>query len=317
VNGFAAGEAGSPEDVYRRAEAAFLGVAVGDALGATTEFMTPGEIRVRYNVHRKIIGGGLLNLKRGQVTDDTQMSFCIARALCITGYWDLREIAEQFVAWLKSPPVDVGTTCRRGIRNYMMTGDLAVSHDPWGAGNGAVMRMAPVALFTLGSTAELTRCATEQAHLTHNNPLSDAACIAVGRMIHEALIRGEGAPLRTIARELVAAYPPFEFANYRGAHTGYVVDTMTTVFHFLFTTASFEDCLVGVVNQGGDADTNGAIAGMIAGAFYGLNAIPRHWLRRLDPEAREAAREYAARLIRLSPWMASAADTTSKGNYLA
>jgi ADP-ribosyl-[dinitrogen reductase] hydrolase len=73
------------DEVMRRARAAFLGLAVGDALGATTEFMTPGEIRAKYGVHRKIRGGGWLHLKAGQVTDDTEMSLCIARALTAAG----------------------------------------------------------------------------------------------------------------------------------------------------------------------------------------------------------------------------------------
>jgi ADP-ribosyl-[dinitrogen reductase] hydrolase len=81
-----------------------------------------------------------------------------------------------------------------------------------------------------------------------------------------------------------------------------VVDTLQTVFHYLFTTGEFEECLVGVVNQGGDADTTGAIAGMIAGAFYGPDAIPGAWLKKLDSRVREEVEELAVRLVRLSPW---------------
>ena len=81
-----------------------------------------------------------------------------------------------------------------------------------------------------------------------------------------------------------------------------MVDTLQTVFHYLFSTADFEECLVGVVNQGGDADTTGAIAGMIAGAFYGLEAIPRRWLKKLKREVREQVEDQARRLVRLSPW---------------
>lgn len=289
------------QEVFSRARAAFLGLAIGDALGATTEFMTPGEIRARYKVHCKIRGGGWLSLKPGQVTDDTEMSLCIARALVLSGNWDLKGIADNFVGWLRSRPVDVGATCRRGIRDYMQKGQLETPHNEWDAGNGAAMRMAPVALFTLGDEDLLNLCALAQARLTHNHPLSDVACVTVGRMVQQAVLGADRFALHAVTRDLVASFPTFRFNNYRGTATAYVVDTLQTVFHYLFTTAEFEECLVGVVNQGGDADTTGAIAGMIAGAFYGMDAIPRHWLKKLESQVREEVEELAVRLVRLSP----------------
>lgn len=285
-----------------RAQAAFLGLAVGDALGATTEFMTPAEIRRRFGVHRKMVGGGWLHLKPGQITDDTQMSLCIARALCSAGGWDLRAIAEQFVSWMRAKPIDIGATCRRGIRDYMLKGQLETPRNEWDAGNGGVMRMLPVALFTLGDETLLEKYAVEQARLTHNHPLSDAACVAVGRLVHQALLGVDRHRLHEVTRELVACHPNFRFAEYSGRASGYVVETLQTVFHFLFTTASFEECLIGVVNQGGDADTTAAIAGMIAGAFYGLDALPGAWVRRLDVQVREEVVVSAGHLLQLSPY---------------
>ncbi|KIH76105.1 ADP-ribosyl-[dinitrogen reductase] hydrolase [Geoalkalibacter ferrihydriticus] len=288
-------------EVLSRAQGAFLGLALGDALGATTEFMTPGEIRSRFGVHRKIIGGGWLHLKAGRVTDDTEMSLCIARALVAAGDWDLNAIADNFVAWMRSKPIDIGATCRRGIRDYMLKGQMECRRNEWDAGNGAVMRMLPVALFTLGDEQLLARCALEQARLTHNHPLSDAACITVGRMVQQALAGADRQTLHALSRELVAAHPNFRFNDYRGHAGGYVVETLQTVFHYLFTTATFEECLVGVVNQGGDADTTGAIAGMIAGAFYGPEALPGSWLRRLDAGVRSEILALAPQLVGLSP----------------
>jgi ADP-ribosyl-[dinitrogen reductase] hydrolase len=89
------------EQIISRGQAAFLGLALGDALGATTEFMTPGEIRAKYKLHRKIRGGGWLGLKAGQVTDDTEMSLALARAIRQQGRWDLEAVAEQFLLWMK------------------------------------------------------------------------------------------------------------------------------------------------------------------------------------------------------------------------
>ncbi|HEX9777775.1 MAG TPA: ADP-ribosyl-[dinitrogen reductase] hydrolase [Geopsychrobacteraceae bacterium] len=292
-------------DQYARASAAFLGLALGDALGATTEFMTPAEIRGRYKVHRKMRGGGWLGVKPGQVTDDTEMSLALARALLPNGQWDLTQIADNFVGWMKSRPIDIGATVRKGIRLYLQRGELEVPYNEWDAGNGAVMRMAPVALFTLGDERALARCALQQARLTHNHRLSDAACLCVGRMVQAAILGADRFALHALTRELVAEYPTFRFNDYKGLATGYVVDTLQTVFHYLFTTGSFEECLVGVVNQGGDADTTGAIAGMIAGAFYGPRQLPGRWLKKLDKRIKTEIEEIAPQLVSRSPWAAA------------
>jgi ADP-ribosyl-[dinitrogen reductase] hydrolase len=230
------------------------------------------------------------------------MDFAPFRALSAAGRWDLEEIARQFAAWLKGNPRDVGATCRRGIRDFMVKGQLETPYNDWDAGNGAVMRMAPVALFSLGDEVELARCAVAQARLTHHHPLSDAACVTVGRMVQQALLGADRFALHALTRELVAVHPNFRFNNYKGNASAYVVDTLQTVFHYLFTTADFEECLLGVVNQGGDADTTGAIAGMIAGAFYGRESIPEGWLKKLDPQVRQEAEALTLRLVRLSPW---------------
>lgn len=295
-------ETPAAREIISRARAAYLGLAIGDALGATTEFMTPAEIKAAYKVHRKIIGGGWLHLKPGQVTDDTEMSLALGRALLAAGKWDRKCIADNFLVWMKSKPVDIGATCRRGIRDYMLKGQLETPYNDWDAGNGAAMRMAPVALFTLGDEAALAQCAIEQAHLTHNHALSDAACLAVGTMVHKAIFGCSRFELHEVTRELVADYYSFRFNNYRGNASAYVVDTLQTVFNFIFTTGNFEECLLGVVNQGGDADTTGAIAGMIAGAFYGLDAIPVRWLKKLNQNVRAEVENQALGLVALSPW---------------
>lgn len=290
------------QDVYDRAQAAFLGLALGDALGATTEFMSPGEIRAKYKVHKKIRGGGWLNVKPGQVTDDTEMSLAIGRVVLLKGIWDRRLIADSFVAWMKNKPIDIGSTVRKGIRSYMHKGELEMPCNEWDAGNGAAMRMAPVALLTLGDDRELKRCTLQQARLTHHHVLSDAASICVGRMVQAGILGAKLPELRDLARDLVVKYPTFQFNNYRGQASGYVVDTLQTVFHYLFNTDSFEECLIGVVNQGGDADTTGAIAGMIAGACYGPEQLPRQWLRKLDKQVRKEIEYLSPRLVRMSPW---------------
>ncbi|WP_020677836.1 ADP-ribosyl-[dinitrogen reductase] hydrolase [Geopsychrobacter electrodiphilus] len=285
-----------------RARASFLGVALGDALGATTEFMTPAEIQAQYRVHSKIRGGGWLGVKPGQVTDDTEMSLAIARAVDLAGEWNLRGIAENFLAWMRAKPIDMGSTVRKGIVNFRRTDKLSVPPGDWDAGNGALMRMAPIVIFSLGDEQLFQRATLEQAHLTHNHPLSDVACLCVGAMVQAALLGADRFELHAMARGLVAGYSTFQFSDYRGLASGYVVDTVQTVFHYFFSTGSFEECLVGVVNQGGDADTTGAIAGMLAGAFYGLDALPSRWLRKLDRNILNEIEALTPRLLGLSPW---------------
>jgi ADP-ribosyl-[dinitrogen reductase] hydrolase len=289
------------DDLLSRAKGAFFGLAVGDALGAGVEFMTPGEIRSKYGCLREIIGGGWLRLKPGQVTDDTEMSLCIARAIVNSGGWSLTGIAENFAAWLRSKPIDVGDTCRRGIRNFMLHGRIEAPYNQWNAGNGACMRMLPVALFTLGDDKSLGKYAVEQGHITHNHPLSDAACIYIGRLLHLALTGHSKTRMRRELEGLFSMHENFRFEPYHGLSTPYVVDTLQTVFHFFFKSRDFEECLVGTVNQGGDADTTGAIAGMLAGAYYGEEQIPKRWLKKMDCGIMAEIASLSNKLASMSP----------------
>ena len=275
-----------------RALGAYLGLAVGDALGATVEFLTPSEIRHQYGELRDIVGGGWLRLKAGQVTDDTQMSLALGAAIIESGGWDLKNIAEHWLAWLKSKPIDVGNTCRRGLVRFGRDGSLESPFSDGDAGNGALMRVLPAILFAFRDMALLERCALEQAHVTHNHPLSDAATLCFARMLADLLHGGHWrdnlAKLRAHAKALVDAHRQFRFDPYPKRATGYVVDTAQTVLYAFFSTDDFESCLIRTVNCGGDADTTGAIAGMLAGAHYGVDAIPVRWLKRLDRDVREA-----------------------------
>ncbi len=289
------------EEIRNRARAAFIGMAIGDALGATVEFMTASEIAAKYGIFRDIVGGGWLRLKPGQVTDDTEMALCIARAIVKKQGWSLEAVADNFAAWLKSRPVDCGDTCRKGIRAYLIHGRLESPPNEWDAGNGAAMRLLPVALFSLPDGELLKKYVIEQAHITHNNPVSDAACLCLGQLLHLALCGAEKSRLRRHVDSFVARFPTFHFEPYRGLATGYIVDTMQTVFHWFFRGKNFEECLVGTVNQGADADTTGAICGMLAGAYYGLENIPQRWIKKMDVKVISEIERMAERLISESP----------------
>lgn len=288
-----------------RAEAAYLGLAIGDALGATVEFMTPREIVAKYGVHDKIAGGGWLHLKPGHVTDDTTMSLALGGSILGAGSVDAMACAEAFDAWMRAKPVDIGNTVRRNLIRFRNTGTPEAPRSEQDAGNGAAMRVLPVALATLGLDEGQVRSASRaQAHVTHNSNLSDAACEALILIVQDALEGcDKNALLHHRAHPLAERHPEFRFRNVRRSDnpSGYIVDTMRAVFQSFFDTDDFHDCLVDVVNRGGDADTTGAIAGMLSGALYGLDAIPSAWIRALDPGIRDECRHQAQALLRLLP----------------
>ncbi|MBC7908466.1 MAG: ADP-ribosyl-[dinitrogen reductase] hydrolase [Rhodospirillaceae bacterium] len=283
-----------------RALGAFLGFAVGDALGATVEFLTRREIETKYGVHRKMIGGGWLHLAPGQITDDTEMALALGRSLVRQGTFDAKDVCEEFAAWLKSGPVDIGNTCRRGIRRYMIHGSVEGAYCDGDGGNGAAMRLLPLAIATLYRPDLFEAWTLAQCHITHHHPLSDDASLAFGRMV-QGLLLGNGVKgAREVAKTLVDKHRIFRFEPFRGQSSAYIVDTVQTVFNFYFVTDSFKTCVIETVNQGGDADTTGALAGMLAGATYGIGDVPSAWLTKLDKKISEEVRAQVQGLLKLA-----------------
>ncbi|OAN44777.1 ADP-ribosyl-[dinitrogen reductase] hydrolase [Paramagnetospirillum marisnigri] len=290
----------SVPSLFDRALGAYLGFAVGDALGATVEFLTKGEIQEKYGVHRKMIGGGWLHLAPGQITDDTEMTLCLGRSLINKGTLDAKDVCDEFAEWLKTGPVDVGNTCRRGIRRYMTHGSVEGPYCEGDGGNGAAMRNLPVALATLGKPELMEQWTLAQCHITHHHPLSDDASVTLGRMVQELVLGNGMKAAREEAGKLVDKHKSFRFESVRFQSTAYIVDTMQTVLHYYFITDSFRNCLIEVVNQGGDADTTGAIVGMLAGATYGVQDIPAPWLSKLDKKVASDIRTQVNGLLKLA-----------------
>lgn len=288
------------DSIKRRAMGAYLGLAVGDALGATVEFLTRREIEMQHGTHKKMIGGGWLKLKPGQTTDDTAMSLALGRAHIDANGFDVAIACERFLDWLKTKPVDVGNTCRRGIRRYMMEGTVQALPNDGDGGNGAVMRILPTAIATLGAPRTFEAWALAQAHITHNHPLSDAATLALGRMVQDLILGGGIKSARDHANLLVESHRTFRFDPYKGQCSAYVVDTVQTVLHYFFRTDSFRTCLIEVVNQGGDADTTGALSGMLAGATYGVGDIPDTWREKLEEPAQREIERQVPHLLRIA-----------------
>lgn len=305
---------------FDKALGAYLGLAIGDALGATVEFMRPREILLQHGTHRDIVGGGWLKLARGQVTDDTTMSLALGDALLqggaggITALRDgqddalVRGIGDAFVAWWRAGPVDCGNTCRRGILRYLHEGSLSGPPNDGDGGNGAAMRNLPVALATLGDHAAFERLSLAQAHVTHHHPLSDAATLGLGRLLRGLIAGDDHARLCQRIVQWVAEEPAFRHTPYRGRATAYVVDTVQTVLHFIRTHEDVEDAVIATVNQGDDADTTGALVGMLAGARCGASRLPWRWVSRLQPSTVRAITDQTSGLLALADQLS---DTTA------
>ena len=199
-----------------RAIAAYLGLAIGDALGSTVEFMTPREIAEQYGTHDTLCGGGWLHLKPGHVTDDTTMSLALGNSILAHHKVDALAAAQAFDGWMRAKPVDIGNTVRRNLLQFRKTGNPEAPYSDHDAGNGAAMRVLPVALATFGQPEEGVRAASRaQAHVTHHCTLSDAACECLVFMVQDAL-RGadKNHLLHTHAHPLAARHPEFKFRAY-------------------------------------------------------------------------------------------------------
>lgn len=292
----------SKDSLTDRVIGAYVGLAVGDALGATTEFMTPGEIQHQYGVHNKIIGGGWLRLKPGQITDDTMMSLALGDSIVREKGIRAEAVAQAFSDWMKSKPVDIGNTVRRGIIHYRTSGESSVKLNQYDAGNGACMRCLPVAIYyrdhPLADALEAVRI---QAHVTHNNPVSDAGTETITRLLIAAFNGQPKTDLKYLVDQLIVAFPEFRFQEKRVENpSGWIVETLKAVFQAFFGNESFEQGMVDVVNRGGDSDTSGAIFGMLAGACFGLTSIPEIWFNSLNKAIRLRCQQQALDLMQSS-----------------
>ena len=267
-----------------------IGVACGDALGGPLETISKHPRKVPKNV-RKMIRGGWLKLKLGQITDDTEMTLCIARSIAQNKKFDAKDIARRFVEWFYDSPIGAGGTTKTAI-------ELLKQGTPWSEagynnigllslGNGSVMRCSPVALLDYKNSKKLFKHSYEQSIITHPNPHCTFSAIFYNTIIANILLGDNKEKayidaLKTIEHEptLLKRYTNIPNAN-PNAPTGEVKNTIEAAIYSFLTTNTFEDAIIRAVNLGGDADTVGAVTGAIAGAYYGEPAIPLHWKEKL------------------------------------
>lgn len=296
-------------DMKKRIAGALFGVAVGDALGGPVEFMGPEQIAAKYGRVDTMVGGGWLSLAPGEITDDTQMTICVADGIAEAPEAPIQSIGCRFIEWANGGPKDIGGACASSIYNAQRLGGACPTSAEWEAagkatqrsqghpveGNGALMRNVYPGLF-YPSAVQAVTIAQRVAKMTHAGERSTEACILYARMIHLLTASESNIQDTQTAREFLAercrAVPEYAAAAtapevVHGRLGGWVVDAMRIAVGSVATTSSFKDAVVTAVNLGGDADTNGAITGGLAGAWYGYDAIPAEWISALAPDIRE------------------------------
>jgi ADP-ribosyl-[dinitrogen reductase] hydrolase len=280
-------------DRANRARGALLGLAVGDAIGTTVEFMPRGSFAPLTDM----VGGGPFNLLPGQWTDDTSMALCLAASLIDHGF-DTHDQIQRYALWHDEGYMssngrcfDIGNATSDALARFRQSGDpLAGSTRPDSAGNGSIMRLAPVPIYYQDTPEQAIQMSSRQSRTTHQAP----ECLAACRLFAEVLIRAlqgltkenvlapaqQGIPMSN-ALMLIAAgeYKTKPETQIKGS--GYVVQSLEAAFWCFWQTDNFKDCVLLAANLGDDADTTAAVAGQLAGAFYGESGIPEPWLQKL------------------------------------
>lgn len=290
-----------PRTRHERVCGCLLGLAVGDAVGTTLEFRSPGS----FTPITDMVGGGPFNLPPGQWTDDTSMALCLATSLVACGGCDAQDQMERYVRWWREGYwsstgrcFDIGNATRAALARFGLTGDpFAGSTDPHTAGNGSLMRLAPVPLFYADDSIAALEQAAASSRTTHGAATAVDACRYFAGLLVGA-VRGasktellaanycpvpDGWSARPLHPEVAAVaagsfkhrHPP----QIRG--TGYVVQSLEAALWAFHHTDNFRDGCLRAVNLGDNADTTGAIYGQLAGAFYGEPGLPEPWLQRL------------------------------------
>jgi ADP-ribosyl-[dinitrogen reductase] hydrolase len=287
--------------VIDRVRGALVGLAVGDAVGTAVEFMEPGS----FEPVTDMVGGGPFKLAPGQWTDDTSLALCLAESLIECGRFDPSDQMDRYVRWYREGYLsstgrcfDIGITTSAALQEFERSGDpYSGSTSEFRAGNGSVMRLAPIPIFFSTHAGDAVFYSAESSRTTHGAPQSVDGCRYFGGLLFSATAGVEKeellAPRHTPAG-LWDDHAPWHPAIQEVASgsfksksppeingSGYVVDTIEAALWAFHETDTFEEGLLKVVNLGDDADTTGAVFGQLAGCYYGTDGIPSAWVQRL------------------------------------
>lgn len=283
-----------------------MGLAVGDAVGTTLEFRHRGTFEPITDME----GGGPFCLKAGEWTDDTSMALCLADSLIKKQAFSLDDQLMRYSWWAdhgylssNGECFDIGNTTWAAIQHFKMHGTNIVGQDDNQAGNGSIMRLAPV-LLAFEDFERSVLYAGESSSATHNTTVCIHACRLLGWIIATGIRGGTKAQMLSSPNlRLEERIKAIAEGSYRKKHqleikgSGFVVQSLEAALWAFYITDTFRDCILAAANLGDDADTTAAVAGQIAGAFYGESGIPQEWLAKLA--LRDKISAFADKLIEL------------------
>jgi ADP-ribosyl-[dinitrogen reductase] hydrolase len=274
-----------------------MGLAVGDAVGAAVEFMPPGTFAPLTDM----VGGGPFGLNPGEWTDDTSMGLCLAESLVERNGFDPADQLGRYLRWYREgyrsstgQCFDIGNTVRKALERFAAEGCAQCgSTDPREAGNGSLMRLAPVPLYYARDPLAAIERAAESSRTTHGAAEAVDGCRYFAGLIIGALNgiakdellgdRYSPVPGYWDAHPLAPGIDEVARGSFRRQQppeiqgTGYVVRSLEAALWAFHTTDSFAEGCLAAANLGNDADTTAAIYGQLAGAYYGMDAIPAAW----------------------------------------
>ncbi len=285
----------TPNERYR---GCLMGLAAGDAVGTTVEFKPRGS----FAPVKDMAGGGPFSLPPGAWTDDTSMALCLATSLVEKRGFDALDQMQRYLRWREEGYLssigrcfDIGNATSAALSRFKHSGDpYSGSEDPHSAGNGSIMRLAPVPMYFAGDPQAAIAYAVESSRTTHAAQECLDACRLFAAILLAALAGAdkaavlfgphaglaEGAGLGPKLQAIAAgAYRSKDVEQIRGS--GYVVDSLEAALWCFWRTDNFRDAILSAVNLGDDADTTAAVCGQVAGAFYGESGIPGHWRKQL------------------------------------
>jgi len=259
------------------------GLAIGDALGAAVEFRQPGEF-APVTCYR---GLGPHGLDAGEWTDDTSMALALADS--IAHGWSMKDQMERYFDWFQNGKYsvngmcfDIGNTTRQAMYSFEESGCYKAEDNPDSSGNGSIMRLAPVVIKYCGNVG-LHYYLMESSETTHGSSQCTDSCLALGIILQELMLGKskeevlsrdlfKSIPLCALVREVVnGSYKTGK--DIKGS--GWVIKSLEAALWAFHTSESFEETVLKAVNLGDDSDTTGAVAGQLAGAYWGYNAIPK------------------------------------------
>lgn len=275
-----------------RARGCLIGLAVGDAVGTALEFRPRGSFKPLTDM----VGGGHFCLQKGYWTDDTSMALCLAHSLLACNGFNATDQMQRYCDWYDNGYLssigncfDIGTTVSSALRRFQKSGNpYSGMTATWTSGNGSIMRLAPIPIAYHHDAAQVLHYARQSSRTTHGAQLCVDACGWLAMQLLDLLSGGNKESLLQVSypsqTEAIATLQQFQFLdkNYRDLKgSGYVLESLEAALWCFWHTHTYADCILAAANLGDDADTTAAVAGQLAGAYYGYSAIRADWCQHL------------------------------------